>query len=162
MKKAIIVMLVLALALGLCASAMATSEPEVNPTSRSVVITTTIDHSYTITIPEETALTFNTVTSQPFGNIGLATARLEPGHQVTFSIGSGPYMLTHTDDSTKTIAYTVMDGTNTFTSASFTTANALKTLTLLVTQTAWNGAIAGDYTGSLTFSVAYEAVPTTP
>lgn len=118
----------------------------------TTTITTSIEATYTVTIPESTPITFNML-SNPIGNITVTSARLDPGQKITVAAATDG-TLKNDDDTTKTIAYTLKSGGAAFTSADFSE-NGSKALSVDITQTAWDNAPAGDYTGTITFTVSY-------
>ena len=146
----------LALGLALALSIPAFAE---NPTEGKTTITTKIEETYTITIPADTAIAFD-AESTAIGDIGLATANLAPGHQVTFTAAAlsdaGVGALTNSADAAVKLPYTLkIDGAASNT-VSFTTA-ATKPMTADITKAAWAAAPAGEYSDTITFTVTYEA-----
>lgn len=123
-----------------------------NSSGGITTITTSIEATYTVTIPESTPITFN-VLSNPIGNIAVTAARLAPGEKITVTAVTDG-MLKNDDNQTVTIAYTLKSGGAAFSSSDFTSI-ATKALTVDITQEAWDNAPAGDYTGTITFTVSY-------
>lgn len=130
----------------------ATITEQSNPQSAIAEISVDIAPTYTVTIPDNTQITFNT-TQTDFGKVELTKAQLEVGKSVKVTAQAGA--LANTDDNTKTIPYTVMAGETAFTGAEYTAQGQSTDLTLNVTQDAWNSAYAGSYEGAVTFTVAY-------
>ena len=124
-------------------------------TSQTVVVTVTVESSYTVVIPEQTAIVYNTL-STALGNVGLSQARLEPGYQVTVTVAYD--RLKNSADSTKTIPYVLKSDGTAFTGAAFTGVSS-KSLTLDIAQNAWSAAAAGDYSDTITFTFTYESRP---
>lgn len=121
--------------------------------AQDVEISTAIEPTYTVTIPETTEIEFNATTTD-FGAITLTAARINPGYYVKVAVT--PNALANTADATKTIPYAVTDAAGTaFTSAKYTTAGDTTALKITITQADWNAAFAGDYSGTVTFDISY-------
>lgn len=154
MKKIGLLAIPLALSLAVSVPAWAA-----NPTGGDVTIRTTVEESYTITIPSNTEIAFG-VESTKIGDLGLATAQLGPKRQVTFTADvsvAGAGKLTHSDNST-TLPYTLnIDGAAT-NKAGFT-AVGVKPVTVNITKAAWDAAPAGSYSDTITFSVTCVNIP---
>lgn len=58
-------------------------------------------------------------------------------------------------DNTKTIAYTVSDGSGAFERAQYQAVGDSTALTIDIDQAAWDMAFAGSYTDTVTFIVSY-------
>lgn len=150
MKKLTVLAIVLILATSLSVTAFAAED------ARNTTITTSIAPAYTVTIPANTNVTFNTL-STLFGAIKLDTAQLEPGCAVQVALtASGT--LKNRADAAKTIAYTIKDSAGAFTSAQYTAAGQETALTIDIAQAAWDAAFAGSYTDTVTFTVSYITV----
>lgn len=120
------------------------------------VITTSIEPTYTITIPEDVSVAFNAQSTE-FGAVTLDDAQIDPGYAVQVDLtASGT--LKNAADETKTIAYTVNSVDGVFTSAQYDAAGEATSLTIDITQDAWNTAYAGDYSDTVTFTVSYVEV----
>lgn len=158
MNKFLALVLALALALPLSVTAFAT---EINQDSdlkeADVTVTTTIEPTYTVTIPEDVQVTFNE-TSTDFGAVKLTAAQIDPDHAVTVTL-SASGALKNQADKTKTIAYTVNSKDGAFTSAQYRNKGDSTDLTIDITQEAWDAAYAGTYSDTVTFTIAYEAAP---
>ena len=126
-------------------------------TSQTVVVTVTVESSYTVVIPEQTAIVYNTL-STALGNVGLSQAQLEPGYQVIVAVFYDA--LKNNADSTKTIPYILNNGGTRFVNAAFTGVGS-KALTLDIAQTAWEAAAAGSYSDTITFVFNYGKIPDT-
>ena len=146
MKKLTALVLVIVLSLSLSVTVFAAD-------NRNTTITTSINPTYTVTIPANTNVTFNTL-STSFGAVTLTAAQIDPGYAVKVVLtASGK--LKNQADNTKTIAYTIKDASGAFTSAQYTTAGDKTDLTIDITQAAWNAAFAGQYSDTVTFTVSY-------
>ena len=125
-----------------------------NPTSGKTNITTNIQPSYTVDIPADTAIDFNTKDKIFETELGLSKAQLNPGYKVKVTATVNP--LKNKKDSSKTIPFALhkADGTA-FTSATFADTIEKVQLRVHITEDAWNKAPAGDYEGSVTFTITY-------
>lgn len=141
-----------ALAFALCA-ASAVSALAANPTSGATTITTNIQPTYTVEIPAQTSILFNATSTPLATKLGLSKAQLDPNHKVT--VTATVNALKNDADNTKTIPFTLYEGNTVFTSADFTDTTKKVQLSVHIAQTAWNAAPAGNYTGSVTFHIAY-------
>ena len=147
MKKLTALVLVIVLSLSLSVTAFAADD-------RGTAITTSIDPTYTVTIPANTNVTFNTL-STSFGAVTLTAAQIDPGYAVKVELNASG-TLKNQADNTKTIAYTVNDANgDAFTVGTYTTAGDKTDLTIDITQEAWNAAFAGQYSDTVTFTVSY-------
>lgn len=147
MKKLTTLALAIVLILSLSVTAFAAED------NRNTTITTSIDPTYTVTIPADTNVTFNTLSSN-FGAVTLTAAQIDPGYAVQVAlIASGT--LKNQADASKTIPYTIKDSSGVFTSARYTTSGDKTDLTIDITQEAWNTAFAGAYSDTVTFTVSY-------
>ena len=105
----------LALAFALCAACAA---PVLADETKTTTITTTINPTYTVVIPAATNITFNHTDTNLNGTLHLSAAQLDPDHEVTIS--ATEHELVNQADNTKTIQFTLYEGSNSFTSTSFT------------------------------------------
>lgn len=147
MKKLKALVLVIVLTLALSVTAFAAED------NRNTKITTSIAPSYTVTIPADTNVTFNAL-STSFGSVKLETAQIDPGYAVKVELNASG-TLKKQADATKTIAYAINDANGPFTSAQYTTAGDKTDLTIDIAQDAWNAAFAGQYSDTVTFTVSY-------
>ena len=139
-----------ALAFALCA---ACAVPVLADETKATTIKASIPSSYTVVIPAETTIQFNKLETKLEGPLYLSAAQLEPNHYVKISATANA--LTNDADKSKTIPFTLYEGNTVFTSADFTDTNKKVQLSVHIAQTAWNAAPAGNYTGSVTFNIAY-------
>ncbi|WP_308000145.1 hypothetical protein [uncultured Gemmiger sp.] len=142
-----------ALAFALCA-ASAVSAFAANPTSGATTIKTNIQPTYTVEIPAQTSIPFNATSTPLATKLGLSKAQLDPNHKVT--VTATVNALKNDADANKTIPFTLHnENGSAFTSAEFTDTNKKVQLSVHIAQTAWDAAPAGNYTGSVTFNIAY-------
>lgn len=141
-----------ALAFALCA-ASAVSAFAANPTSGATIIKTNIQPTYTVEIPAETSISFNATSTPLASPLYLSKAQLDPNHKVT--VTATVNALKNDADNTKTIPFTLYEGNTVFTSADFTDTTQKVQLSVHIAQSAWDAAPAGNYTGSVTFHIAY-------
>lgn len=157
MKKLFTFVLALVMVLSLSVTAFATGNT-VNQSSASqtgsTTVTYTVNPAYTVTIPANTTVTFNTL-STAFGAVKLDAARIEPGYAVKVEMNASG-TLKNQADAAKTIAYSIQDANgDAFAAGTYTTAGDKTDLTINITQAAWNGAFAGQYSDTVTFTVSY-------
>lgn len=156
MKKFTAILLALILTLSISVTAFAAEiNQDSEPKTTDVTVTTSIDPTYTVTIPADVNVKFNE-TSTDFGSVKLDAAQIDPGYVVRVALNAGG-TLKNAADSSKTIAYAVNDENGAFTSADYDTAGQETPLTIDITQEAWNTAYAGDYSDTVTFTVSYVA-----
>ncbi len=126
--------------------------------NRNAVITTQIDPAYIVTIPTDLNVPFNSVNTD-FGAVQLESAQVEPNKCVKVTLISDN-ALENTADPSKTIPYTVCEGTadnvgGVYTSAKYLVRGDKTDLTVSITQDDWNNAYAGEYTDTVTFQIEY-------
>ena len=124
-----------------------------NPKSVRTEVKFNIDPTYTVEIPADTAIDFNTTSETLTPNLGLSTARLDRGFKVTVTAKVNP--LQNDKDSSQTIPFTLYADNSPFSKAEFTNTNDKVQLSVHIDQSDWNKAPAGSYTGSVTFTIAY-------
>lgn len=154
MKKLVSFALALALSAALSTTALAT---EINETSKpqfsEVEVTTSIDPTYTVSIPANTTVKFNAVDTD-FGEIKLTAAQLDPGKTVKVEL-SASGTLKNAKDKSKTLAYQIQTNGKEFESASYLNANESTKLNIHIAQKAWNKAYAGSYSDTVKFTISY-------
>ena len=124
-----------------------------DPKSVRTEVNFKIDPTYTVEIPADTAIGFNTTSNTLTTNLGLSTARLDRGFKVTVTAKVNP--LQNDKDSSQTIPFTLYADNSPFSKAEFTNTNDKVQLSVHIDQSDWNKAPAGSYTGSVTFTIAY-------
>lgn len=124
-----------------------------DPKSVRTEVNFKIDPTYTVEIPANTAIDFNTTSTTLTTNLGLSTARLDRGFKVTVTAKVNP--LQNDKDSSQTIPFTLYADNSPFSKAEFTNTNDKVQLSVHIDQSDWNKAPAGSYTGSVTFTIAY-------
>lgn len=159
MKKLAAFTLALALSAALTTTAFAAETSneitdKSNPQTANVTVTTKIAPTYTVTIPANTTVKFNDENTS-FGEIKLTAAQLDPGKSVEVAL-SASGTLKNAADTNKTLAYKIMSGETEFTSANYEKAGESTALTIHIAQKDWNGAFAGDYTDTVTFTISYK------
>lgn len=121
--------------------------------SGSTKVTFNIAPAYTVEIPADTAIDFNTTSKTLTPNLGLSTARLNRGFKVTVTATVNP--LQNDTDSSQTIPFALYANNSPFSKAEFTDTTKKVQLSVHIDQSDWNKAPAGSYTGSVTFTIAY-------
>ena len=149
-----------ALSFALCAAcavsafAADTTSGTANATSGTTTITTNIQPSYLVVIPADTAIAFNATSTTLTPELGLSKAQLHPGYKVKVTATVNP--LENKKDPSKTIPFTLHKADDTaFESAAFTNTTDKVQLSVHISETSWNTAPAGSYTGSITFTITY-------
>lgn len=148
MKKFISAALALCFVLSLSITAFADDE------ERDTIITTSIQPTYTVTVPSNTTVKFND-TETAFGEIKVDAAQIEPDKYITVALTTDG-ALNNEADTTKELPYTITDASGTvFTSAKYNEKNQSTALTINITQADWAAAYAGDYSDTVTFTISY-------
>lgn len=124
-----------------------------DPKSVRTEVNCKIDPTYTVEIPADTKIGFNTTSTTLTTNLGLSTARLDRGFKVTVTAKVNP--LQNDKDSSQTIPFALYADNSPFSKAEFTNTNDKVQLSVHIDQSDWNKAPAGNYTGSVTFTIAY-------
>lgn len=156
MKKLASFVLALAMAAVCAAPAMADNQiTQSTSQSSDTTVRFNIAPTYTVVIPGETSIPFNRADTNTNlnGTLHLSAAQLELNHKITVTATANA--LKNDKDSSKTIPFTLYEGNTVFTSADFTDTTKKVQLSVHIAQTAWNAAPAGNYTGSVTFNIAY-------
>ena len=126
-----------------------------NTTGGDADITTSIDPTYTVTIPANTTVAFN-ATETAFGTIEVTASQIHPNKCIKVALASDG-KLENSIDATKVIPYAIKDSTGAaFTSATYLTEGDKTELSIHITANDWNAAYAGDYSDTVTFTVSYE------
>ena len=153
MKKAITLALVAALLTATGITAFAVDYPG---GTQDTEITTSVAPTFTVTIPADTAVPFNALSTN-FGSVTLESARLAPNKAVQVTVTSD-YSLNNSVDNEAVIPYSLKTADETVDAdyaATFTTAGEKVDLTINITQADWDAAAAGDYSDTVTFNIAY-------
>ena len=145
-----------ALILTVCLLAsMSTTAFAANTTGGDADITTSIDPTYTVTIPANTTVAFN-ATETDFGTIEVTAAQIHPNKCIKVELTSDG-KLENSIDATKVIPYTIKDSEGAeFASATYLTEGDKTELSIHITADDWNAAYAGEYSDTVTFTITYE------
>ena len=151
MKKLFAIVLTFALLMSLSVTAFAA-----NTTGGNADITTSIEPTYTVTIPSNTNVNFNAAETA-FGTIEVTASQIHPDKQIRVTLTTDGE-LNNTIDTTKVIPYVIKDASGAaFTTATYLTEGDKTVLSIHITADDWNAAYAGDYTDTVTFTVSYES-----
>lgn len=155
MKKMISAILALSLASTTATSVCAINVTQDNslPQNVDTTITTTIEPSYIVEIPDSVSIPFNSNTTS-LGTIKATKLQIEPNKTISVSAKAGS--LLNQVDKTSMIPYKIMNGDAEFSSIVLADLNTKAGLTVDVTSAAWNSAPAGNYSGTITFTVSYK------
>ena len=149
MKKLFAIILAVALLMGLSVTAFAA-----NTTGGDADITTSIDPTYTVTIPADVNVAFN-ATETAFGTIEVTASQIHPDKCIKVALATDKE-LNNAIDNTKVIPYAIKDSEGaTFTSATYLTEGDKTELSIHITANDWNAAYAGEYSDTVTFTVSY-------
>ena len=150
MKKLFAIVLTFALLASMSVTAFAA-----NTTGGKADITTSIDPTYTVTIPADVNVQFN-ATETAFGAIEVEASQIHPDKCIKVALATDNE-LNNAIDNTKVIPYAIKDSEGTaFTSATYLTEGDKTELSIHITADDWNAAYAGDYSDTVTFTVSYE------
>ena len=149
MKKLFAVLMTVAILSTMPLSVFAT-----NTTGGQADITTSIDPTYTVTIPADVNVQFN-ATETAFGAIEVTASQIHPNKCIKVELTSDG-KLENSIDATKTIPYAIKDSEGAaFTSATYLTEGDKTELSIHITADDWNAAYAGEYSDTVTFTVSY-------
>lgn len=119
------------------------------------VVRMKIDVRYIVTIPEGIDVPFNQIDTD--FDIKVTDAVLHPQGKITVSNTDAAGSMTNASGFGSKLAYTIQDDQGQdFTSIEFT-GNGSKPCRVHIAQKDWNKAAAGDYSGTTTFTVAYNS-----
>jgi spore coat protein U-like protein len=150
MKKVFAIVLTFALLASLSVTAFAT-----NTTGGKADITTSIDPTYTVTIPADVNVAFN-ATETAFGTIEVTASQIHPDKCIKVALTTDKE-LNNAIDNTKVIPYAIKDSEGAeFNAATYLTEGDKTELSIHITANDWNAAYAGDYSDTVTFTVSYE------
>ena len=151
MKKVFAVICAVAILMSLSVTAFAA-----NTTGGEADITTSIEPTYTVTIPADVNVVFN-ATETAFGTIEVTASQIHPDKQIRVTLTTDGE-LNNTIDTTKVIPYVIKDASGAaFKTATYLTEGDKTELSIHITADDWNAAYAGDYTDTVTFTVSYES-----
>ena len=151
MKKVFAVICAVAILMSLSVTAFAA-----NTTGGEADITTSIEPTYTVTIPANTNVNFN-ATETAFGTIEVVASQIHPDKQIRVTLTTDGE-LNNTIDTTKVIPYVIKDASGAaFTTATYLTEGDKTELSIHITADDWNAAYAGEYSDTVTFTVSYES-----
>ena len=126
----------------------------VNTTGGEAEITTSIQPTYTVTIPASTAVAFN-ATETAFGEIKVEAAQIHPDMCIKVVLESD-HKMENQIDASKVLPYAIKDSNGAdFTSATYLAAGETTELSIHITQDDWNAAYAGNYSDTINFTVSY-------
>ena len=151
MKKVISAAAAIIMASAMTVTAFAAPASE----NRDTVITTSIEPTYTIVVPGDTAVDFNTTTTD-FGSVELKAAQIDPDYAVNVTLDASG-TLKNSADPEKTIAYSVESEDGEYTGAAYHTAGDKTDLTINIAQGEWDAAFSGEYSDTVTFTIEYAA-----
>ena len=145
-----------ALILAVCLLAtMSTTAFAANTTGGEADITTSIDPTYTVTIPADVNVAFN-ATESAFGAIEVTASQIHPNKCIKVELTSDG-KLENNIDAAKVIPYAIKDSEGAaFTSATYLTEGDKTALSIHITADDWNAAYAGEYSDTVTFTITYE------
>ena len=150
MKKVFAVILTVALMATMSVTAFAA-----NTTGGNADITTSINPTYTVTIPADVNVQFN-ATETDFGAIEVTASQIHPDKCIKVALASDG-KLENSIDATKVIPYAIKDSEGAaFTSATYLTEGDKTELSIHITADDWNAAYAGDYSDTVTFTISYD------
>ena len=136
-------------------AAMATTAFAANTAGGEADITTSIDPTYTVTIPADVNVAFN-ATETAFGTIEVTASQIHPDKCIKVALATDKE-LNNAIDNTKVIPYAIKDSEGAeFTSATYLTEGDKTELSIHITANDWNAAYAGEYSDTVTFTVSYE------
>ena len=151
MKKVLTFALIVTLVMSLSVTAFAA-----NTTGGEADITTSIEPTYTVTIPANTNVNFN-ATETAFGTIEVVASQIHPDKQIRVTLTTDGE-LNNAIDATKVIPYVIKDADGkAFTTATYLTEGDKTELSIHITADDWNAAYAGEYSDTVTFTVSYES-----
>ena len=136
-----------------------------DPKNATVDLSTQIDPTYTVVIPQETGIAFRDLTKTI--SVKYAKGNLEPGASVRVSTSKQAVLkhdrISGTADADEQIVFSVSadgsagnSGTPAVVFAEGTAVNTLKDFTLATTAAEWNSAKSGTYSGEMVFTISYD------
>lgn len=122
------------------------------PQSGKTIISTEIDPTYEVVIPESTAIEFEAETTE-LGSVKANWVQIDPGKKVLVSVDAGE--LQNQEDPSKTIPYELVSDEEAFTSMDILSTEDKAVIQLKITKENWNKAFAGKYKGTIVFHFSY-------
>lgn len=157
MKKILTGILTAALCLSMAVPAFAKEiDQDTEPKEGTTTLTTSKAATYVVVIPETAEIVFDTEVNS-IGDIEYKEGNLEPDAYVTVTLSEQTPLANNVDDN-YTIPYEIKSGEEVFESVTYdedTEPETKTPLTVNITKAAWGAAKSGDYTASLTFTIAY-------
>lgn len=157
MKKLLSTLTVLTLAMGISATGIKAAEIDQNGDTKStdIEITTAIDPSYVVVIPESTNIDFKEENTA-LGTVEATWVQIDPDKKVVVTADAGK--LQNIKDINKTIPYRLLKGEDKFQSMDILAAGDKADLSVAISEADWNKAYAGRYKGIITFILSYEDI----
>lgn len=152
MKKILSFVLAAIMVTALSTTAFAAELNQDDPKTQDTEITTSIAPTYVVTIPADAKIEFN-ATSTVLGTVKASHMQIEPDKMVVVNATAGK--LENQIEKAKTIAYKLMNGDAEFTSINLTDTEKKADLKISIAEDDWNKAYAGDYKGTITFTISY-------
>ena len=157
MKKMLSGVLTAALCLSMAVPAFAQEiSRDTDPNTGITTLTASKAATYVVVIPEKAEIAFDTEVNS-IGGIEYKEGNLEPDAYVTVPLSEQTPLANDVDNS-YTLPYEIRSGEEAFEAVTYdeSTAPGTKTpLTANITKEAWEASKSGDYTATLTFSIAY-------
>ncbi|MEG2507450.1 MAG: hypothetical protein RSA93_07225 [Longicatena sp.] len=123
-----------------------------DPKTQDSEITTSIAPTYVVTIPADAKINFN-AGSTVLGTIQASHMQIEPDKQVVVAAKAGE--LENQIDKEKSIPYKLTSGDGEFLSIALIDTVKKADLSVAITADDWNKAYAGNYKGTITFTISY-------
>ncbi|MEG0570114.1 MAG: hypothetical protein RR497_00535 [Oscillospiraceae bacterium] len=156
MKKITSLLLALFLLTAVSLPAFATElNEDSDPPEANTQINTIIAPTYVISIPEKTTINFGD-TQTLLGTVKATHLQIEPYYCVTVRATAGE--LINAANPQKKLPYSLMSGTEAFTSHSFVDTVDAVELKIAITEADWDSAMGGAYNGIITFAVSYDSM----
>lgn len=135
------------------ASSLFLSLPVQAEDATSVKVSTYIEPSYSIRIPADTDIAYGNETTQ-LGAVEVVSARIEPGMCISVS-AKADGLLVNAGSDNSAIPYRLMADDVPYKGSIFTESGEKTDLQIAVTEEDWEKADAGNYDGTIGFTVRY-------